>query len=92
MSSWDDTDRWVATGVFPGGAVKIAEVNNEGRYEGDGVAIAKTPDGMYHVAEYSHCSCDDGKTRYVGAWPSYQEARRNCGSYSSEDLPETEPE
>lgn len=42
--------------VFPPGAVRVAEYNYEGSYEGSGSAIALV-DGQFASAEYSHCSC-----------------------------------
>lgn len=75
--------------------VKVAECNSRGSYEGSGCAIAKTSDGKYYTAEYSHCSCygpfDRGSAEADGPFDTYEDARRNIGTYERDGIPETEP-
>lgn len=93
-NQWEELDFVQAFKEHGSGEVtRLCEVNNQGRYDGDGAAIVKDGNGMYWSADYSHCSCyGPGESMNVnGPFTSYEDARRAVGSYRMAELPATEP-
>lgn len=75
-------------GAFDPSWTILAVIEDEGSWEGSGIALARDTGNQYHTASYGHCSCDGPEDTMSTAGPfvDLESALRWFGQFDRERI------